>query len=123
MTDPTTTPEAPAPVIAQPTPMPVVPARPAAVEWTKGIMFQYVGSLLMEQNGTAGRYVMSIGRVALLMVLAQSMWVWHSTGADITGSMKEVLFSLLAYNFGTKGANIAKDAIDAWKAGKAPEQQ
>ena len=114
----------PAP-IAQPIPTPAIvpaPARPA-VEWTKGIMFQYVGSLLMEPNGVAGRYVMSIGRLALLMVLSQSMWVWHSTGADITGSMTEVLFALLAYNFGTKGTQLAKDAIDTWKAGKAPEQQ
>lgn len=87
--------------------------------WTRGIMFQYFGALLMEPNG-GGRYVISIGRVALLAVLAQAMYQWHTIGQDIVGGMKETLFALLTYNFGTKGAALMKEAIDAWKAAKTP---
>lgn len=85
------------------------------IEWFAAQMFKYFGSLLMERNDD-GRYVMSIGRVALMAVLAQAMWQWRILDRDIVPGLKDTLFALLTYNFGTKGVNVARDMVDAWKA-------
>ncbi len=107
-----------------PPPAPNLSASPAPTvgQRTRGIMFQYFGSLLMEPNGIAGRYVMSLGRVSLFAVLAQAMWQWNHLDRDIVPGLKETLFALMAYNFGSKGIEVVKGGIDAWKGAKAPEQ-
>lgn len=88
------------------------------VDFIKRVLFQYVGSLFMEQapNGTN---VMSLGRVSLAALLGQCMWQWRMLDRDIVPGMQQTLFALLAYNFGSKGIQTVKDGITAWQETKA----
>ncbi len=90
-------------------------AAPSKGEWFRGVVFQYLGSMFMEANG-GGRYVVSLGRVALIAILAQAMWQWRALDRDIVPGLKETLFYLLAYNFGSKGLGLVKDALGVWQA-------
>jgi hypothetical protein len=83
----------------------------ALYQWVAGVSFKYVGSMFMEQNGSAQKYVMSLGRVALFALLVQSMWIWHTPGQDIVPGMKEALFALMAYTFGTKSLEAARAVL------------
>jgi hypothetical protein len=82
-------------------------------------IWKYGGTLLMEQKDN-GEYAMSLGRVALCVLLCQAMWKWAGTspeaGVDLPAGMKETLFLLMAYNFGSKGISTAKKWIEARQA-------
>lgn len=90
-----------------------------SLEWFAHAVFKYGGSLFMEPNGKEGRYVMSLERVALCAVLAQSMWIWHYENRDIVPTMEHVLYALMATAFGNKGLQALKEfkgARDALQA-------
>ena len=85
-------------------------------------IWKYGGTLLMEQKDN-GEYAMSLGRVALCVLLGQAMWKWAGATpealVDLPAGMKETLFLLMAYNFGSKGISAAKDWIKTYTAAKA----
>ena len=84
-------------------------------------IWKYGGTLLMEQKDN-GEYAMSLGRVALCVLLGQAMWKWAGTTpdtlVDLPPGMKETLFLLMAYNFGSKGISAAKEWIKATGSAK-----
>jgi hypothetical protein len=85
-------------------------------------IWKYGGTLVMEQKDD-GEYAMSLGRVALCVLLGQAMWQWAGTSpgavVDLPAGMKETLFLLMAYNFGTKGISTARKWMEGRRANGA----
>jgi hypothetical protein len=85
-------------------------------------IWKYGGTLLMERKEN-GEYTMSLGRVALCVLLVQAMWKWSQATpeavVDLPPGMKETLFFLMAYNFGSKGLATAKAWIEGRRQAKA----
>jgi len=78
-------------------------------EGLKTWCFKYIGGLFMEDK--AGQMVVSLGRVAILLVLLQMMWIWKRAVVDgeqisaLPEGMIEVFLILASYVFGTKAVN------------------
>lgn len=77
--------------------------------------FRFLTSLFLEPK--EGRPGLSLGRVFLTCLLAQAMWLWHHSTptqpASIPGDMKEVLFVMCGYVFGSKGLMALRDYLVA----------
>lgn len=75
--------------------------------------FKYIGGLFMEEK--AGQMVVSLGRVSILLVLLQMMWVWKravidgEAGTPLPEGMIEVFLILASYVFGTKAVNAFRE--------------
>ena len=78
---------------------------------------KYIGGLFLEEKD--GKMVVSIGRVALLIVLGMMIWVWYRCmayegTAEMPPGLFEVFCVLASYVFGTKVVG----AIREWRNGK-----
>jgi len=84
-------------------------------EWT----YKYLGGLFMDDKG--GKLTVSLGRVTILLVLFQMMWVWRrvalggESGVELPDGMLEVFLVLASYVFGSK---ITSALHTKWKNGK-----
>ena len=84
-------------------------------EWT----YKYLGGLFMDDKG--GKLTVSLGRVTILLVLFQMMWVWRKVvldaepGGELPDGMLEVFLILASYVFGSK---ITSALHTKWKNGK-----
>jgi len=71
-------------------------------EWT----YKYLGGLFMDDKG--GKLTVSLGRVTILLVLFQMMWIWRrmaldgEPGVELPDGMLEVFLVLAGYVFGSK---------------------
>lgn len=82
-------------------------------------IIQLLGGLVMEKND-AGRYVISMGRVAFWMLLLPAIWTWSGYGTyrdaevmkDISPNHVTVLLWLLGYNLGKKGISVASNVFN-----------
>lgn len=81
--------------------------------------YKYIGGLFMDEK--AGKLTVSLGRVTILLVLFQMMWVWRRTvidgepGAELPDGMLEVFLVLAGYVFGSKAVAALHTK---WKNGK-----
>ena len=84
-------------------------------EWT----YKYLGGLFMDGKG--GKLTVSLGRVTILLVLFQMMWIWrrvalgNEPGVELPDGMLEVFLVLAGYVFGSK---ITSALHTKWKNGK-----
>jgi len=93
----------------------------ACLVWSKicGWVYKYVGGLFMEEKN--GKLTISLGRVAIILVLFQMMWVWRRVvldgqpGAELPDGMLEVFIALASYVFGSKAVTALKAK---WSSGK-----
>ncbi len=99
--------------------VPVPETKMTKMEWFAGAVFKYFGSIFMEQNG-GGKYVTSLGKLALAAVLAQAMWKWRLDAGDIVPGMEKCLYALMGYVFGTKGIQLAKEFMTAKQEATQP---
>lgn len=82
--------------------------------------YKYIGGLFMDDK--AGQLTVSLGRVTLLLVLIQMMWVWKRGVLDgepgtpeLPDGMLEVFMILAGYVFGSK---ITSALHTKWGNGK-----
>jgi len=81
--------------------------------------YKYIGGLFMDEKN--GQLTMSLGRVTLLLILFQMMWVWRKVvldaepGGELPDGMLEVFLILASYVFGSK---ITSALHTKWKNGK-----
>ena len=96
-------------------PITEIPLPPNPTSWAQVRFFiwKYMGTLVMERTAHEGTYVMSLGRVSLLLVLMGGMWIWMDKQVDIPASMERTLGFLLAFVFGSRGLTLAEAVVHA----------
>lgn len=84
----------------------------------KAWCYKYIGGLFMEEKG--GKLTVSLGRVAMVLILIMFVWVWRrsvldgETGVELPAGMLEVFYVLAGYVFGSK---IASGLKTKWSNG------
>jgi hypothetical protein len=90
-----------------------LPANATTGQQVRFFIWKYVGTLVMERTAHEGTYVMSMGRVALALVLIGGMTIWMGKQVDIPASMERTLGFLLAFVFGSRGLTLAEAVVHA----------